>query len=337
MNPAAHRYRLIRAFSLATALLAAGCFVDFPTGSGPDANPECGNGTAEPGESCDGADLAGRTCQSLGLGPGVLTCRSDCSGFDTAGCGLPGCGNGVQEGNEACDGADLAGATCASIGYGPGQLACQANCVSFDTTGCARLNDGDPCTENDQCLGGECWTETVYGWPAGYCTGDCESGPCVGGGVCVHHLSAGIHLCHKSCADSAVCRQGYACFVWFQGEPPACWAHCTSNDECPQTQFCNPWRGLCGVEVEGEVNGATCTEGARCRGFLCRTDLPGGYCVSNCSLHHLRCPDDGVCVDVYNGTMGDLGQCMDGCTTINECRAGYDCTGSAPGQYCMPP
>ena len=339
MNPSARRYRLAHVLPPFMALLAAGCFVEFPTGSGTNTNPECGNGVAEAGESCDGADLAGRTCQSLLLGPGLLACRPDCTGFDTSGCGLPGCGDGIQAGSEVCDGADLAGETCASIGYGPGDLACQANCTDFDTAGCTLKNDGDPCTENEQCAGGECWTEETHGWPGGYCVGECPPGACPGGGVCVHHLSAEIFICQKPCVDSSDCRRGYACFTLFQGEPTVCWAHCTIEEDCPLTGACNLWMGLCAVDVAGEDNGAECTQGAQCKGFMCRTDLPEGYCISNCSLYDGFCPGDGVCVDVFNGTMGDLGDCMDGCVDPADCRSGYDCYEDAitNDRYCYPP
>lgn len=45
----------------------------------------CGDGLIELGESCDGADLDGQTCVSLGFDVGTLACASDCS-FDTSGC-----------------------------------------------------------------------------------------------------------------------------------------------------------------------------------------------------------------------------------------------------------
>jgi agmatine/peptidylarginine deiminase len=48
----------------------------------------CGDGKAQTMlfESCDGTDLAGQTCLSLGLGDGQLGCTADCE-FDTTGCG----------------------------------------------------------------------------------------------------------------------------------------------------------------------------------------------------------------------------------------------------------
>lgn len=46
----------------------------------------CGNGRREGQEICDGDDLGGLSCEALGASPGRLACRSDCKGFETAGC-----------------------------------------------------------------------------------------------------------------------------------------------------------------------------------------------------------------------------------------------------------
>jgi hypothetical protein len=48
----------------------------------------CGNGMIDPGENCDGMNLNGMTCTSLGYGGGTLTCSPSCK-FVTAGCSLP--------------------------------------------------------------------------------------------------------------------------------------------------------------------------------------------------------------------------------------------------------
>jgi hypothetical protein len=47
----------------------------------------CGNHLREGDEVCDGEDLGGETCASQGYGAGsLLSCLSDCSGFDVIGC-----------------------------------------------------------------------------------------------------------------------------------------------------------------------------------------------------------------------------------------------------------
>ena len=45
----------------------------------------CGNNVKESGEECDGSDLGGASCQSLGYAGGSLACRPDCV-FDTSNC-----------------------------------------------------------------------------------------------------------------------------------------------------------------------------------------------------------------------------------------------------------
>jgi len=98
-------------------------------------DPNCGNGTLDPGEDCDGVNLGGASCAGLGLGSGTLACTSDCN-FDTSSCtDVPACGNGVIDVPEECDGTDLGGQTCEGLGYGQGTLACAASCV-FDLSGC---------------------------------------------------------------------------------------------------------------------------------------------------------------------------------------------------------
>ncbi|MCA9704590.1 MAG: hypothetical protein KDK70_01935 [Myxococcales bacterium] len=87
------------------------------------------------GEQCDGADLQGFDCTSLGLGGGVLTCDPVMCIFDVSGCGM-GCGNGVIEPGEQCDGANLQGFDCASLGLGGGVLACDPVICTFDTSMC---------------------------------------------------------------------------------------------------------------------------------------------------------------------------------------------------------
>jgi hypothetical protein len=64
---------------------------------------ECGNGTLEAGEVCDGEDLGGESCQSQGFDAGTLICSDDCQGFDTSQCtqGGSGCGDGACAGSTA--------------------------------------------------------------------------------------------------------------------------------------------------------------------------------------------------------------------------------------------
>ena len=129
----------------------------------------CGNGTIEGNEQCDGGDLGGATCTSLGYsGGGTLACTAACV-FDTSGCTCgpaSTCGNGIKDGNEQCDGSDLGGATCASLGYTrDGTLACTAGC-SYDRSGCK--SQAFPATGQTTC-----WDESGMVIP---CTGTGQDG-----------------------------------------------------------------------------------------------------------------------------------------------------------------
>ncbi len=100
----------------------------------------CGNGLREGSEECDGSDLAGATCHSIGAGSqGTLRCRPDCR-FDASQCHT--CGNGLREGSEECDGSDLGDLGCFELtGRSSGALACSPDCT-IDTSGCHECGDG---------------------------------------------------------------------------------------------------------------------------------------------------------------------------------------------------
>lgn len=95
---------------------------------------DCGNDMLDGREACDGVELDGQTCETLGFASGDLSCADDCT-FDTAACDA--CGNAVIDLGEDCDGTELGDATCQSLGMGftAGELACDATC-GFDTAGC---------------------------------------------------------------------------------------------------------------------------------------------------------------------------------------------------------
>jgi hypothetical protein len=291
-----------------------------------------------PAESCDGTALGGHDCLSLGFLSGELACTADCT-FDTSNCIGPECGNGVAEGDEVCDGNDLNDQSCASLGLRGGELACRSDCIGFDTTGCY-LPDGASCHSDTECAGEVCFTETGKGYPGGYCTRTCsEVDSCPMGSVCVELVDGSY--CFQSCLSAADCRVAYGCFDTFGQGDTYCWPHCEDPTECLDSMDCNRWTGLCADPISGADNGVACGGSNGCKGTC--TYWPHasneGYCVSFCRLSSGRCPGDGICSDIFSSTRGDLGTCLDGCTSDTECDSSFVCDTNpfGPNTVCMPP
>ena len=97
----------------------------------------CGDATRQGTEECDGSDLGGNECATLGFAGGTLACSVDCE-FDTSGC--TSCGNNFLElgAGEECDGSDLGGQTCQDLGFADGTLACALD-FNFDASGCSGI------------------------------------------------------------------------------------------------------------------------------------------------------------------------------------------------------
>lgn len=65
-----------------------GCSYNF-IGCAADDDPTpltCGDGIRQADETCDGSDLGGQTCATMGYSGGVLGCQVRCGEFDTSGC-----------------------------------------------------------------------------------------------------------------------------------------------------------------------------------------------------------------------------------------------------------
>ena len=137
----------------------------------------CGDGSVGGDESCDGADLAGADCTTLGFASGTLGCTAGC-GLDVSACAASDCGNGVVDAGEDCDLGDLNSGTCTSEGqYGDG-LACGVGCV-YDTSACSATRYTDHAdgtvTDNQTGLmwqqtddaGGLTDKDNTYAWSTG--------------------------------------------------------------------------------------------------------------------------------------------------------------------------
>lgn len=103
--------------------------------------PVCGDNVRDTGETCDGADLAGRTCSAEGGIGGTLSCLGDCSGYDTSACSFPVCGDDLVQGAEVCDGNAGLGSDCITRGFTEGTVSCAADCRSVITSDCRKVLD----------------------------------------------------------------------------------------------------------------------------------------------------------------------------------------------------
>lgn len=159
----------------------------------------CGNAAIDAPEECDGLNLNGQSCASLGFSGGTLTCTPACI-FDKSMCTSPSCGDGTVDAGEECDcgnqgvtctGPQLANKTCGSLPspkgtpYAGGNLACNSpNSCSYNKAACTYCGDGVR-NGGESCDGGDLAGQSCAG--LGFngggtlsCTGDCafNTGAC---------------------------------------------------------------------------------------------------------------------------------------------------------------
>jgi len=192
----------------------------------------CNNGELETYEECEGFELRGQSCQSLGFDGGTLACSDDCI-LDTSQCRK--CGNGVAEPGEACDGSDFGDQSCQSLGFVGGTLSCQIDCMMVDTSGCHNCGNGTIDT-GETCDGPDLDEQTCesLNFTGGTlaCAEDCRSldtsactgNPCDGSGSCQDCMNCALN---EFCMDLAnECMQ-----------QPECSSYIGCLHDCEETEF----------------------------------------------------------------------------------------------------
>jgi len=222
----------------------------------------CGDGSAEGGEECDGADLSGQSCADFGCSGGALACAGDCT-FDAAGCtGCPVCDNdSVCEAGEDCNSCpnDCGAGAGASCGNGVCEAADGEDCLSCPTD-CRGKQNGKPA--NRYCCGDGAG-ENPLSCSDPTCTSgewQCADTPAVAS-CCGDQVCAGAE---NSCACGVDC-----------GAPPATELSCSGGQDedcdgltdcddadCSADPACNVVCGNAGDSCNG--NADCCSN--RCRG-----------------------------------------------------------------------
>jgi len=150
----------------------------------------CGNGVVETAEICDDGNVidgdgCDGNCTVTACGNGVQTAGEDCDDGNVVGgdgcrpdCTVEACGDGILDPGEDCDDGNLAAGDCCDAGcaFEAGGSACDDDlnvCTDDVCDGagaCAHLpntascNDGNGCTVNDACSGGNCSGEYLQPW-----------------------------------------------------------------------------------------------------------------------------------------------------------------------------
>ncbi len=250
----------------------------------------CQDGEATGAESCDGTDLRGQTCVSLGYHGGALACTTGC-GWELAGCVAVGrCGDAVlQTPFEQCDGGDLGGASCASLGLGEGTLQCTTQC-RFEDSGCAvqavcgdgQVQGAEGCDGND--LGGLSCTSLGFAGGTLTCTTGCtpDTSGCEAAGVC----GDGAVDPEEACDGLDLGGQSCESLGWYGGTL-ACTAGCALDLASCEAA------GRCGDGVLQTAAGEAC-DGAALGGETCESrGYVGGAltCSAGCAFDEGGCGD----------------------------------------------
>jgi len=263
----------------------------------------CGNGTRDPGEQCDGADLGGETCVSRGFPGGVLACDADCE-FDTSGCTAAVCGDGLVAAGEVCDPGGIAGSppnlggkTCQSLGFSAGgSLVCLPDCTAVVTSPHCSLSVALRCRTADDCPAAESCVAGCVQCGNGFVDIDEECDEGAANGNAPDHCRASCRL--PSCGDTIVdsgekCDRGGARCVGGTSSGASC---CTQAD-CPG----------------GECSGGDCSANRDDVAGCCRCDCT----VASCGA--LDCDDGEACT-------------VDSCEPLGGCRhqvVDYETAGDA--------
>ncbi len=277
-------------------------------GTGTTGDAECGNGTLEPGELCDGdcptSCTTGDACATVTLVGSPEQCNAQCLTEQISAC---------QAGDSCCpdgctpdDDSDCS-ETCGNGTVDPGEL-CDGDCP-------AECNDGMACTRD------------IFSGSASTCTAQCTYETitaCQGGDGCCPDGCTEANDSDCSCVPTTCQAEGAECGTIDDG--------CSSTIMCPDTcgddETCEGNTCVPGAN-DGEV-GDACASDADCGNYPNRTcvehpDYKDGYCSAPCEFDN-DCPMGSHCARLFVGDPDAEKVCMKNCTDDTDCRDdGYAC------------
>lgn len=299
--------------------------------------PVCGNALLEPGETCDGTDFNGATCEDHGFGGGELECSMDCSTIFTGNCWY--CGDGVMNPGEECDGDDLGDATCQDFGYESGELSCTDECTidygQCYTCGNGIIEGAEECEGAD--LDGQSCISLGFVGGTLSCGEDCmfDTSQCH---MCGNGIADEGELCDGTDTPGMICQ---TLGLGYTGGTLACNPTCDAYDDS------DCW--TCG---DGIVNDNEECDGENLNDMTCELlGLGNGTlsCFSNCTFNVSQCElapeeycgngvvdpgedcDDGDRSNTNDPAPGETLRCSENCKFIPvTCGVG----GIDPGEEC---
>ena len=297
-------------------------------------DPFCGDGAVNVAtEECDGSDLAGESCESLGYTGGTISCNADCT-IDVSSCEM--CGDGVRSSDENCDGSDLGDAVCADVGCRAGVPSCSSSCtVDYSTcTDCATCGDGLVNQSNEQCDGTD-FAEAAcadVGCGSGFptCTDDCtvDYASCTGCATCGDgEVNQDSEQCDGSEFRDATCSD-----VGCGSGSPTCTSSCTVDySSCTGCATCGD--GV--INQASEICDGSDFGAASCSDVGCGSGLP--TCTAACTLDYASCTGCPTCGD---GVINQESEVCDGddfgsasCTDVGCGSGPPSCTDSCTIDY----
>ncbi|MGM0578259.1 MAG: hypothetical protein ACQEXJ_21225 [Myxococcota bacterium] len=251
-----------------------------------------------------------------------------------------GCSGGecVAVAEKSCPG----GGTCLDAACNPATGGCEFMAVTGD------CDDGDPCTAEDACLGGECLGAPVSCDDDEPCTADacledgtCEHTPidglvCDDGNACTTGDVCQSGACSGSLAGDCECDVAADCEVYDDGNPCNGTLTCDAGD-CvmdPATVItCDEEASSPCLATRCDPEQGECVEVPRADGLACRDTDPcilGGACQAGVCVGLPRSCDDGnpCTTDSCDPELGCVHEAMSGdaCDDGNPCTTGTACT-----------